>query len=259
MNLIFKRILWIFIVLNFQCCTTNSGLVKLSELEIMSIIANTNYDVSQAIYKGFSNEILSEKQQKIYTKTYLGKDFYIDDKHIIKEIRFRDAVTYHDKLIDLSITYSLMKPAYTAAQESIDCKQLKISLEDIFDTDQESRITGIDMKKIDAINKNKAIGILEKCGMPKKKKVGIKAMLGVYVAIQHAPKEILGHYYPKFYIAAQEGDLPLATLATMQDRLLIQNNYDQVYGTQRASIGNYTIQDSIHVNERRKEVGLSPM
>lgn len=260
MNYILKNVLCIFILLIFQCCkTNNSNLIKLSELDIMKMISDHNFDLSKAVFIGFTNEILSEEKQKFFTKTYLGKDFYVNNDFEIKEVRFRNSVTYNDRLIDLSIKFSSVKPVNTLPIKTIDCKSLKTTLEEIFDKDQESRITGMDIKIIDSVNRIKAIHIIEKCGIPKKQNVGLKALLGVYVAVQHAPREILAHYYPLFYLAAQQGDIPLATLATMQDRLLVQNGYDQVYGTQRASIGDYPIQNPENVNERREKVGLSPL
>lgn len=58
----------------------------------------------------------------------------------------------------------------------------------------------------------------------------------------------------KYY---DQGILSKLNYARMVDRLLMNNGFEQIYGTQVVDKSFYEIKDEENVNERRKKLGLS--
>jgi len=80
----------------------------------------------------------------------------------------------------------------------------------------------------------------------------------LFLTIQHASdKRIREKYYPLLEKSASKGESNLSDMATMKDRILIENGQQQIYGTQYNFEGkNYPIEDPKGVNKRRRQVGL---
>jgi hypothetical protein len=69
-------------------------------------------------------------------------------------------------------------------------------------------------------------------GYPSPKLIGIKAMIGLNMVIQHAPLEIQEKYFGYVCTAYVKGDVPGETLALLEDRINARNHRKQFYGTQ---------------------------
>lgn len=106
--------------------------------------------------------------------------------------------------------------------------------------------------------------IISKYGYPGKTLVGEPTNEAAWYVIQHSNK--IEQYYPLIEKAGKEGELPKRLVAMMQDRLLMNQERPQIYGTQVAgrSIGEsdkwfqfvWPIENPESVNQRRKEVGF---
>ena len=69
-------------------------------------------------------------------------------------------------------------------------------------------------------------------------------------------------YFPLLEDAAKNGEASMSNYATMKDRVLVNRNAKQIYGTQKywdekqGKFVFFPIEDEKNVNKLRKEVGL---
>ncbi len=122
---------------------------------------------------------------------------------------------------------------------------------------------------LDSMNLVFAERIIKTRGYPGKSMVGEPANETVWYIIQHSRK--IKEYFPVIKQAGEKGELPRYLVAKMEDRLLMWEGKEQLYGTQWVSIpvydigGNqigisatvvWPIKDPDKVNERRKQAGF---
>lgn len=82
----------------------------------------------------------------------------------------------------------------------------------------------------------------------------------LFLTIQHADKRFREKYYPLLETSAKNGESNLFDMATMKDRILVDNGQQQIYGTQRDLDGKYyPIADIKGLNKRRRHVGLEKL
>ena len=101
--------------------------------------------------------------------------------------------------------------------------------------------------------------ILAESGFPRKSQVGEFALLAVWSVFQHNPLEQQKVFLPQLEEAVRHGDIAPMYLAMLKDRIDVREGRPQKYGTQTGPDGLCPLLDASHVNEWRKEVGLSPI
>jgi len=119
--------------------------------------------------------------------------------------------------------------------------------------------------KQDSLNLRKVTGIINEHGYPGTSLVGDTANTAAFYVLQHAPEDTIEKYFPLIDEAAKNSEMPRRLAAMMEDRMLMYNGEEQIYGTQvrrftlddseRLSVV-WPIKDPETVNERRKEVGF---
>ncbi len=120
--------------------------------------------------------------------------------------------------------------------------------------------TEIDQKNIKRLHE-----IVAKHGWPGKKLVGEKAADAAFLIVQHAELPDQEKYLPILQKAAEQNDVKPSNVAMLQDRVLMRQGKNQIYGSQLRSdpktgkIELYPIDDPEHVDERRAKVGLPPL
>ena len=116
---------------------------------------------------------------------------------------------------------------------------------------------------IDSANINYISKVIKKYGYPGKSLVGSPGNESAYYVIQHSSK--IAEYIKTIEKAANKGELPFHLFAMMQDRFLMDNNKEQIYGSQATfaklnqGAGEYIIwpvKDPLHVNGLRKKAGF---
>ncbi|RDC61659.1 DUF6624 domain-containing protein [Adhaeribacter pallidiroseus] len=85
-------------------------------------------------------------------------------------------------------------------------------------------------EKIASSNLIRVEKIIKQYGYPVKTLVGTPTNEAVYYVLQHSPK--INLYFPIVEQAAIKGELSFQRYATMLDRLLMQEEKEQLYGTQ---------------------------
>ena len=146
---------------------------------------------------------------------------------------------------------------------SCDKEVMTVVLQRILKNDQIMRSGGgFDIQK-DEAHQDTVVNIIEKCGMPDSAKVGKKGLLAIYLVLQHSNKYMLQYYFPMIKEICHKGELPIRLAATTEDRLLVDNNKPQIYGTQVYSKGSEyllrPLQDTCKVDSLRKVVGMKPI
>jgi hypothetical protein len=121
-----------------------------------------------------------------------------------------------------------------------------------------------DMKKMDEKNLKYVCSIIDKYGWPDYNIVGFDASAGAFLVIQHADSLTQEKYLPIMRQAVKEKKAIGGELAFLEDRVLIRRGEKQIYGTQvhADSLGNWRvepIEDETNVDQRREQVGLTPL
>lgn len=119
------------------------------------------------------------------------------------------------------------------------------------------------MRDIDAANAKKVDSILQKHGWIPETEIGGKANLALFLVIQHS-FDLLAKYSSHFKTWFEEKKLKPQYYAYFEDRSLLMNGKKQRYGTQLApgpdgKMMLSPLEDEAKVDERRKQVGLSPL
>jgi len=162
----------------------------------------------------------------------------------------------------------LQLPAVTPGKPLVNFR-LRAQLDSIMKLDQAGRgagdISWDQQEKVDSTNTVFIEKVFEKYGYPGKSLVGVgNASIAAWSVIQHSNK--IEKYLPLIKEAGQKGELPFRLVAMMEDRFLMQQNKEQIYGTQgttrKTNTSNpislmWPIKDAETVNQRRKEAGFN--
>ena len=187
-----------------------------------------------------------------------------------------------NKLLFITLFLAISLTAQTKQKEA-ENPLLKAELEKIYDSDQNIRSQyriaqkakgfddrevynlGIQMNKIDSINTERVLKILEVHGWVGKSVVGSKASQALFLVLQHASLETQNKYLPMMREAANNNEASLSSVALLEDRVALREGRHQIYGSQIAAhpVTNefyiLPLQDPDHVDERRATMKLGPL
>jgi len=119
------------------------------------------------------------------------------------------------------------------------------------------------MREIDSINMIEIENIINEYGYPSKSIVGEPANKAVFYVIQHSDK--IDHYLPLIRKATENGDIAQTSLAMMEDRNLMEQGREQIFGTQIKGQANkqgkwiyflWPIKNADSINTWRNQVGF---
>lgn len=166
-------------------------------------------------------------------------------------------------IVILTISYY----THLSAQTVPDTFTLKRLLEEILNRDQKTR-TGKDsvafMQYIDSTNLVQVESLIAKYGWMGRSFIGEKGNSALFFVIQHADLETQLKYVPLLQESVEAGESRASNLALMQDRILMRQGKNQIYGSQvvYSKTGEqmfYPIEDEKNVNIRRAQMGLQPI
>lgn len=95
--------------------------------------------------------------------------------------------------------------------------------------------------------------------------VGKKAASAAFLVLQHAAYKYQKQYLPLVREAVSIGELAGQRLALLEDRVLMREGKEQIYGTQltrnqeTGELELYPIEDEFNVDKRRAEMGMLPL
>ncbi len=222
---------------------------------------------NDVLYRDYEGNILKTDSIKKITnwKKIWAQDLYKDNKGELQEIVLRKP-TKEDVQLNEQIQNDLEKKASLKIQyKEIDCSNLSFLLKKIDSTDQAMRNSGDYNQKVDEENLNLVINILNQCGMPNWEQVSRLDFSTIWLVLQHANKEARKTYFPVLKKSAENGDLRKKSVAMMEDRMMMDYDKPQIYGTQVYRRSNsepwklYDLKDPEHVDSRRRNVGLNSL
>ena len=159
-------------------------------------------------------------------------------------------------VLDQKYRGTLMDLDNSVKSDSIS-KALNIPLKDLSNKLWQKQTT------IDSANLIFVESVIKKHGYPGKTLVGTPANESAWYVIQHSPK--IEKYIDIIKQAADKKELPFYLYAMMEDRYLLGQGKEQIYGTQatRRTLKSgkteefiWPIKDPEHVNDRRKKAGF---
>ncbi len=121
------------------------------------------------------------------------------------------------------------------------------------------------MNSVDKTNTRRMHGIIDKYGWPGKTMVGSDGAGAAFLLVQHADWDTVFQKkcLPLLQKAADEGEASKSDMAYLTHRIRVAAGREQLYGTQCSwkdtIVQLEPIEDSLHVDERRAEVGLYPL
>ena len=114
-----------------------------------------------------------------------------------------------------------------------------------------------------ARNTEKLLGLLDQYGWPTASQVTEFAAAGAALIINHTSYELRSKYFPLLKEAFEKGEAQPLRFAKMQDRLLVEEGKEQLYGTQIKFEDlvktPFPIKDPENVDKRRAKIGLGPL
>ncbi len=118
---------------------------------------------------------------------------------------------------------------------------------------------------IDAKDTSRMRQIVAQYGWPSSTLVGKGGVDAAWLLIQHADADPTFQSYclPKVRAAAERGEVSKHDLALLTDRVMLAQGKKQIYGTQftlsKGDLHPLPIEDSSHVDARRRAMGLMPI
>ncbi len=239
-----------------------------SEAEGLSAIKKTT---DEAMSQGYEVIGLTASSPKDISQTKVQHDlnfeFYTTDETALKTIlrsnpgivklnRGTIVEKYHWNDADKMPLEKVKRPAPKIN------KRLKMQLDSVMELDQNSRtlgeLTREELKVLDSTNTVFVEEVFEKYGYPGKSLVGERTNIAAWLIIHHSEKA--GTHLPLIKEAAKKGELDFKFAAMMEDRHLMKQDLEQIYGSQSTRGKNtafiWPIKDPETVNERRKEAGF---
>lgn len=166
-----------------------------------------------------------------------------------------------DEIMKLDQKYRMLFTSNTTAEQK---KQVMKDLN--IDEEELKKKSWQLVEEQDSINLHKVEHIFSVYGYPGKTLVGEPTNKAAWFVIQHSNK--VAKYLPIIKEAGKKNELPFSLVGMMEDRFLMGENKEQIYGTQGTSVtirnkdGKdefinfiWPIQDLKNVDKRRKEAG----
>lgn len=136
----------------------------------------------------------------------------------------------------------------------------------MFKVDQDMRLKNLKEpdtwdENVDTRHTNRMKEIVAQIGWPTVSKVGKQSSSNAWLLVQHADRNIdFQEQCLTLMKQEHEGGVDSRNIAMLEDRIRVNKNQLQLYGTQFRQTANghepLPIEDEVHVDERRKEMGL---
>ena len=240
-------------------CKTNldEDLIAISYEEMVEMISNNDISIPKDVpYYNLEGKKLSVKERTAFANDLLYADWMINNDSVLIKVQLQDS----EKVRIAQKTNPLLKNG----SKDIDCKNLSDLLKSVYVRDQDARADNLKIDEIDENNLTIVEQVLAKCGMPSKESAGELGYSAIWLVIQHANSEKRKQYFPLLFEASKNGLLEKQDIALMQDRMLMDDDKPQIYGSQVMMNNDgtyelYKLQSPSSVDARRKEMGMGPL
>ena len=188
-------------------------------------------------------------------------DYYVDSRDEIVEAQLVRATEEELKAIQEESLNFVQNNPFPIIKTN--CDSLKETIAALYKQDQEARKKEPFDGFKDLQNRIYAISLIENCGWDLIERSDKENIHSLFIIIQHANKYTRNKYFKKFEEYTERGYLAPKSLALMQDRMLMDNNQPQIYGTQIIVKNDkqfiWPIQNAKEVDARRLKIGLDSL
>lgn len=252
------------IILTISCKSQNSALRKLSQDEVYNYMRLNASFPKDIIYIDFNNHQISYDSAIVLSRKGTQKfrvEYSVDSNDKIVQAKAIKATEEELKAIQIGYEKFVQNTPFPITKTNCDSLKERISL--LFKQDQDERNNGTINYTKDIQNQMSAISIIENCGWDLIVQADKKSIFSLFIIIQHTNKYTRKKYFNKFKEYSEKGYLPLKSLALMEDRMLMDDNLPQIYGSQ-IIIKNgkqyiWSIQNAEQIDERRLKIGLDSL
>ena len=284
-----QKIALLSIVFVALTCCNRGKKYELSDAEIWKLgwrmiesSMEENYEIANLQFDSLRN-ITTEIDRKYLLKGLQIKSKIGKNTEVLEILKMQNDVML--QRICKSVFLSNLKPCQEVLTEEIGNKELQNELIKMYVDDQAVRgnvmrdiiykykvdtlqISNQNGVMVDSRNRDRLQEIFRESGFPTKKDVGKEAMNGIFLMIQHADgdKEWQKSQLKNIETAVKNGDMNGQNYAYLFDRIKINSNQKQRYGTQFAKVDpiNGTVElaeteDLKNLDTRRREIGMMPI
>ena len=240
---------------------------ELTKTELIESVKGIKvFNQKNAVYKNQFGEIITLDSLRAvkygcFNNVYFAK--YVNQENEIVEIVLRPATQLElETKAKMSLAWEKTPKVVI---EDVNCNEVGQILDTIYLLDQEMRQKGNSIDTaIEHQILNKAISIIENCGMPTLNDVTEHQMMGLWLVFQHTHHNVRKNYFPLFLKSAEKGDLKMDQIALMEDRILMMEGKPQKYGSQvqagcQTEWEIYNLENPETVDKRRFEMGMTPL
>jgi hypothetical protein len=251
-------ILFLFCIANSCFDKTKCNLKIMSRDEVFDMFKNGSFPPSDLPIRSINGDLFNRDELKNFDNEKYDFAHVKDCNNTIKYLQivkitsddlkarkrldslFSSNIDLHIKLVkfrekDTAIANQIIKQIRTRVivlDTTIDCEHFFVELQDAFDKDQASR--SLTNFNVNDDLKNLAVleSITSKCGWEAIEKAGKESLYHAFIIVQHAQPKYRIKYFPLFKGSMNKGLIEKSIIALMIDRILIDSNKKQIYGTQ---------------------------
>lgn len=160
-------------------------------------------------------------------------------------------------------------PPHTQPEKEIRFPEISREINAMADTDQSSRLKALEQEafwdeSVDRDNAKRMKEIVAQIGWPSVSKVGKESAHNAWLLVQHADFDVAFQAECLALMRQEsEGEVERIDIAKLEDRIRVNRNQPQVYGTQfEEKSGLFVpreIEDEATVDERRRQMGLGTL
>jgi len=210
---------------------------------------SNDFNYGYATFLNVNGEELTTTERTLLNQDKLAMDFYENKNGQIVEVRVRP-MKLVDKFLNIQLRAIANNPLSQFKMVEINCDQLDSMYSEVRKLDQEVRNEGGNMQTTDSTNRQAVVSAISKCGFTE------DHIQTIWLVFQHSPSELMAYYYPYLKEFSEKGILRKSSIALMEDRLLMNNGYKQIYGSQIRGGTLYNLESPDSVNFRRASMQL---
>lgn len=256
-------------ILSFICCkpSAENKFRKLTNAEVLSQVEAGTFKGSEDMdyYDSLGHKINIDSFYLTHLPRDIKTDFYVNSENELKKIVVRIA-TEEDKAFFDTVNNVAVKSAEEIQTKNVrlvtvDCVKKKDILLSILKRDLDNRLDGFEGidPKVDRRNLEILVSLYEECDDNLFDDLEEIHGRAIFLTIQHSDPYSRSVYYSYIEKAYTAGIISNQQLALLEDRMLMDDNKPQKYGTQIRGNKLYIVDNMDSVVVRRANMDMVPL
>lgn len=243
---------------------TQSKLIKVDNETLMKWVKTKTFPMpaNLLVYDSTGRSIDIDSLYLQVNPRDIKRDYYVNIKgDLVKMVLYKATEKdkeFFDLMNNLESKVSNKPNKENIILVPVDCSDKKNILEAVFKRDQQNRengLEGID-EGIDQLNLQIVVSLFSKCKKELFNDLDPIHGSALFYTIQHSNEVWMREYLPYFKKAVPMGIITNQQIALLTDRLLMNQNKPQLYGSQIRNGELYQVDNIDSVRNRRKKIGM---